>query len=108
MAKRPVPPPGESGPPTEYPQTTPRDLYATSDIRFVMVEVGKLSANVERLIADIKSQGEKLDAVRHQASYIKGGLAVGIVLIGGFIAIASFFLSSKWDAVLQALRAAAK
>lgn len=86
----------------------PRDLYATSDIRFVMMEIGKLTANVDRLISDVKSHGEKLDTIRHQASYIKGGMAVSVVLIGIFITVASFFLSAKWDAAIQALRALAK
>ena len=36
--------------PGEMPQVTPRDLHATSDIRFVIVEIGKLTANVDRLL----------------------------------------------------------
>jgi hypothetical protein len=83
----------------------PKDLYSTSDIRFVMVEIGKLTANVDHLIADIKSQGTKIDELRHQSSYIKGGIAVGTVLISAFIALAAFFLSSKWDALIAALKA---
>lgn len=36
--------------------TPPRDMYATSDIRFVMLEVQKLTTQVERLISDVKDQ----------------------------------------------------
>lgn len=90
--------------PSEFPVTTPRDLHATSDIRFVMHEVGRLSANVERLIADVQSQGTKLDELRHQATFIKGGMAVAVALIGAFIWIASIFLSAKWDAAVAVMR----
>jgi hypothetical protein len=107
MARTPKAPPDPEVP-SDFPQVAPRELYATSDIRFVMMEMGKLTANVERLIADVRGHGDKIDGLRHQASFIKGGIAVGIVLIGAFIAIASFVLSSKWDAMLVALRAVAK
>lgn len=90
--------------PKEYPQVTPRDLHATSDIRFVMHEVGRLTANVDRLIADVKGQGDKIDDVRHRISFLKGAVWVALPLIGLFVAIASFFLSAKWDAAVQALR----
>ena len=93
-----------SATPTEYPQVPPRDLHPTSDIRFVIHEVGKLTANVDRLIADVKSQGDKIDDVRHHISFLKGAVWVALPLIGAFIAIASFFLNAKWDAVGQALR----
>ena len=86
----------------------PRDLHNTSDIRFVMHEIGKLSANVDRLIADVSAQGEKIDELRHQATFVKGGLYVGIPLISIFIAAATFFLSSKWDAVLTAIKAVSR
>lgn len=91
--------------PSEFPETTPRELHPTSDIRFVMHEVGRLTANVERLIADVQAQGSKIDELRQQASYIKGGMAVAVILIGAFIWIASTFLSAKWDAAVAVLRA---
>jgi hypothetical protein len=103
--------PESSGPttPSEYPQVTPPvDLYRTSDIRFVMIEIGKLTASVERLVADVKSQGEKLDALRHQATFVKGWIAAAIVLIGAFLWMASVFLSAKWEAAIQAFRAITK
>jgi hypothetical protein len=94
--------------PQDFAQVTPRDLYPTSDIRFVMMELGKLGANVERLIADVRSQGEKVDAMRQQASYIKGMIAAAVVLVGVFIWLASMFLSEKWDAAVAVLKVLAK
>lgn len=97
MAKKPPAQPpvnDESTTPREYPQTLPpRDLYPTSDIRFVMVEVGKLCANVERLIADVKSHGEKLDGIKTQSTYIKGAIAASVLLIGLFITAATWVIN---------------
>ena len=71
MAKRPTGGTSDAGVPSssEIPaDATPRDLFPTSDIRFVTVELGKLTAQVERLIDDLKSQSGKIDELRHQAS----------------------------------------
>jgi hypothetical protein len=94
--------------PTEYPQVTPRDLYPTSDIRFVMVEIGKLTANVDRLIEDVKSHGGKLDDIKHNVSFVRGAVWASAGLIAALIAVVSFFLSSKWDAMAAALAALQK
>jgi len=88
--------PGESNNP-------PRDLHATSDIRFVMVEVAKLCTLVERLIKDVEGQDSKIDALRHQATYIKGGLAVAIVVLGIFGWFISKLIDGKMQSILTAL-----
>jgi hypothetical protein len=54
-----------------------------SDIRLVIQEVAKLSALVDRLISDVKEQGDKIDEVRHQVTFVKGALWV----LGGVLAI---------------------
>ena len=89
-------------PPEEFAQSTPRDLHPTSDIRFVIVEVAKLTTLVDRLIKDVGSQEEKIDALRHQATYIKGGLAVAVVALGLF----GWFFSQMVDGRLQSVLAA--
>jgi hypothetical protein len=65
------------------PKVCTRALYPTSDIRFVMVELGKLGTKVDRLISDVEAQGTKIDAqsakidaVCHQISFAKGALSV--------------------------------
>ena len=68
MVKR---PPEHVGPPDVFADMPPRDLHPTSDIRFVMIEVGKLSANVERLILDVATHGAKIDALRHQVKHVQ-------------------------------------
>lgn len=92
--------------PSDFPQGTPRDLYPTSDIRFVMIEVGKLTANVDRLIADVKSQGTKLDDIGHKISFLKGAMWAGGILITIVLGIATFVLNSRWNALLHALKVA--
>lgn len=82
MAK--APPPKDTSP-ADFPQTTPRDLYATSDIRFVMVTIGELTTKVDSLIKSVDSHGEKLDDLRHKVSFVKGAMWV----IGGVLAIIS-------------------
>lgn len=77
------PPTVESGPPEDFPQVPPRELYPVSDIRFVMVELGKLGTKVDRLLDDVKSHGDKIDALRHQVTFVKGAIWV----IGGVVAI---------------------
>ena len=85
----------DQGTPEEYPQVPPRDLFPTSDIRFVMIEIGKLTASVNRLVDDVRSHGGKIDDLRHQASFVKGAIYIGVILVGAFIAIASFVLTAK-------------
>lgn len=102
MAKPPIENPKE---PEDFPQTTPRDLHPTSDIRFVMIELAKLSTLVDRLIKDVGNQEEKIDALRHQATYIKGGLAVAVLAIGLFGWFISQMVSGKLQAILTGLAA---
>jgi hypothetical protein len=55
--------PGDSNaPPKEVVSVTPRELHPVADIRFVMIELGKLTAQVERLIGDVNILVGKLDS----------------------------------------------
>lgn len=75
----------ETSTPQELPVTTPRDLYPTTDIRFVIHELGKLTSQVERLVADVKGQGEKVGEVKDAINFVKGAIWV----IGGVVVIVS-------------------
>ena len=132
MAERPPMEVVPSAPPREFPSVTPQDLHPTSDIRFVMVEIAKLSSSVERLIDDVKVQGEKLDAVRiqtssidrlvtdvksqsekldvvrHQITYVKGGIKVAVVVLGLLGAIGTLFLTGKLNAILASVAEVSK
>lgn len=62
MSKKPTPP-DQSTEPEEFPQTPPRDLYATSDIRFVMRETSALGERIDNL----KDAVEKLTPIFEKA-----------------------------------------
>ena len=96
MAKRPT---SLNERPEDFPQTTPRDLHATSDIRLVMIELAKLATKVDRLIGDVADQTEKVDALRQQSTYIKGGLAVAAIAFALF----GWFISQLVDGRLKAV-----
>lgn len=91
---------GDGVVPKDFAQTPPRNLYNTSDIRFVMLEIGKLTSSVDRLIKDVETQGGKLDKLNHQASFLKGGIAVTVVIVS----ICTWVLDQKWDNVTHLLK----
>jgi len=97
--------PGRDVTPPERPDSPPPpDLYPTSDIRFVMVEIGKLTSTVDHLGATVDKLGGKVDKLSHQATWVKGGLAVGLVLITIVVGVGSWLVNSNFVAILQALR----
>ncbi len=46
--------------------------------------LGEMFGKLDRVVADVKSHGEKLDIIRSQISFVKGALWV----LGGLMAIA--------------------
>jgi hypothetical protein len=65
----------------------PTELYATSDIRFVTLEIGKLTTKVDRLIADVDKQSGKINSLEKAVDRFKWTAAVVV-----FIAIAVWAL----------------
>ena len=99
--------------PREFATTTPQSpmldhSYTLQAVMEMHKTVGEQSANIQRLITDVHGQGDKIDALRHQASFIKGGLAASVFFITVIIGIASWILNAKWDALLLAMKALAK
>lgn len=87
---------------------TPRYAQSSHDFTLQAVmemqkSLGQLSANVDHLITDVKGHGEKLEAIRHQSSFMKGGLAASVFFITAIIGITGWILNTKWDAVLLAV-----
>ncbi len=89
--------PNQETTPQEFAEAPPRDLYPISDIRFVLVEIGRLGTKVDRLIDDVKSHNDKIDAVRHQVSFVKGALWV----IAGVLAFVVFMVSAYFSGKLN-------
>ena len=78
----------------------PQNFYPSFDSRSIMLEIGKLTSCVDRLIIDIKSQSEKVDALRHQVSFVKGGLWV----VAAVISVA-IFVGTKSEAIVNIIKA---
>jgi hypothetical protein len=53
--------------------------------------IGELAAKTDRLIADVKSQGEKIDGVRLKLAWVAGGAAVVGFLVAVLLAVARFW-----------------
>ena len=67
--------------PTDIANVPPRDLYPTSDIRFVMIEIGKLSAKVDALRDDSSLASTKLAAVETAIDRARHGAFVMIAIL---------------------------
>lgn len=77
---------GEVGPPPERPIGEPvRDLYPVMDARFVLVEIGKLTSKVDRLISDVADLSTAVEGVQRKVAFVRGAFWVisGIVAVVG-------------------------
>ncbi|HQS15056.1 hypothetical protein [Reyranella sp.] len=71
----------DSSTPGDRPVVPPTDLYATSDIRFVTLEVGKLTAKVDRLIEDVGKHTGKVSDLERAVDRVKtAGWAFSIII----------------------------
>lgn len=67
-------------------------LQAIMEIKGSMSE---LTAKTDRLISDVKEQADKVDALRHQVTFVRGAMwVIGGGLAAG-IALATWYLSSR-------------
>jgi len=93
--------PGENTEPREVVQTTPRDLHPTSDIRFVMVEIARLTTEVKRLIEDVRAQGEKLDDLGRKVAFGQGAVWVMGGLCAFLLVVVGWYFSGKVAIVVK-------
>jgi hypothetical protein len=93
MASRPKPEASAQGTePKSFPATTP-PAYAQPGHDFTLQAVmemhktiGELVARTDRLIADVKSQGDKIDILRIRFAWVTGGAFVVGILISILLA----------------------
>jgi len=93
-----------STPPTAY-STPPRDLHPVVDIRFVIAETAKLSSLVDRLVADVRDHGQKLERIALREARLQGAMAVISVIIAAMVAVGGWWISGRLDNVVAALNA---
>lgn len=86
---------GDTTPPS-MPQMTPPFSQSGHDFTLQAViemqkSLGELTAKTDRLISDVKSQGDKIDGVRLLLARIGGGAALLVVLVGIGTALLRFW-----------------
>lgn len=94
--------------PDDVGPTAPRDLYSTSDIRFVMVELGKLQSKIDALGDDNKTH--KSDFRLTLSGIIAVFLLLGGMLMWGYLRLEDKFvdlnrsvtvIGTKLDDIMQ-------
>lgn len=79
----------------------PQDLYPTSDIRFVMVELGKVGTKLDRLIEDVNKQSTKIETLERAVDRVKTGAIVAVAIIS---LAAGLFWWALGDRITTAVR----
>ena len=79
--------------PPSFAETTPRVAQPGHDFTLQAVvemqrSIGELVAKTDRLITDVKSQGDKIDSVRMKLAWIAGATAVVGFLVAVVLAFA--------------------
>jgi hypothetical protein len=67
-------------------------LQVVMELQKLVAEVG---AKTDRLIKDVEEHGDKIDAVRHQISFVRGALWVIGFLVIGMGSLITFYISKK-------------
>jgi hypothetical protein len=101
MASKPRSEQGRDTTPPSFAEVTPSRQASGAGHDFTLQAVmemqrtlGELCGKVERMGADLKSQGEKLDGVRLTLARVGGGIAVLVVVVGLISAAVKFWPSS--------------
>jgi len=96
-------PESDSEVPRQFPNVTPpQDLHPTSDIRFVMVELGKVGTKLDRLIEDVDKHGDKIGKLEKTIDRVwTGGIVAGVVISASI----ALFWWALGDRISTAVRA---
>ena len=95
--------------PHEFAQVTPKTntpdnlMPLMGMLMEIQKDIGGIQKDLENLNDTVKGHTEKVDGLRLQAAYIKGGLAVTIVVIGLFGWFISNLVDGKLNAVLETI-----
>lgn len=95
------PPASDSEPPQSFPSVPPQDLHPTSDIRFVMVELGKFGTKIDRLIEDVGKHSEKIGALEKSVDRVR----TGAIVAGSILSVVAIvFWWALGDRITSAVR----
>lgn len=94
----------QAEPPRDFANVpAPRDLYPTSDIRFVLIELGRISERIEALVRKVDCVGDRLGKVETAIDRVKTGLIVGAAI---FSIVGALFWWALGDRITVAVRSA--
>lgn len=90
--------------PRQFPSVPPPvDLYPTSDIRFVLIELGKIGTKIDGLSDKIEKQTTKVEVLERTVDRVKTGGYVAIAILG---AVGAFAWWAIGDRITNAVRVA--
>jgi hypothetical protein len=78
----------ESEVPRSFPSVPPpQDLYQTSDIRFVMVELGKIGTKIDHLSDTVTKHTDKIGSLERTVDRVRTGAIVAGVVISASVGL---------------------
>ena len=88
------------------PGTAPKASLTASE--YTLLQIGRLESQGEWIVREMQALRDDVKAIKQQLTFVKGAAwAIGI-LVPLAVTLASWFLSSRFEAAVQAIRAAAK
>lgn len=99
MARTPRSEPQKETTPQSFPETQPPKFaqpghdFTLQAVIEMQKSIGELCAKTDRLIADVKSHGEKIDKIRMTLAWVAGGAAVTAVIVSAVITFGVKYLT---------------
>lgn len=79
---------------------------------YVLLQIGRLESRVEWLVREVQALRDDVNAIKQELtsvkSFVKGAAWANGILVPVTVTLASWFLSSRFEAAVQAIRAAGK
>jgi len=92
----------DSEPPRQVASVTPpQDLYPTSDIRFVLVELGKIGTKLDRLIEDVGRHSDRIGHIDRTVDRVRTGAIVAVFILSGVIALFWWAIGDRITAAVR-------
>jgi hypothetical protein len=79
----------------DLPSVAPRDLYQTSDIRFVLLAIGELKPKVDRVITDVAKLEYSVGRLQTMLARVQGFGIAAILLVPLCFGIVWWFIGGQ-------------
>lgn len=102
--RRPEPPPSTT--PQSFPQTLPPEAagqhsFILQSLYELRGSLGELSAKVDHLVKAVEGQGDRIDQLRHQVTFVKGAMWVMGALLGVVVLAVGWYFSGKLSVTIN-------